>query len=303
LKAELWRVAKLGDRPTRTWDEAAYQWLIEKEAKASIKDDAAKIRWLTPHLRGKVLGELTRELIMKVTGEKSNSTANRYTALVRSIMNKAKKEWLWIDNVPAYFMRKEPKRRVRTLTHDQVHTLLSELPTHQRHIALFALCTGLRQNNVKNLTWSQVDLDKQVAFIQVTKNGDPLGVPLNVTAVKLLEKIKSESQTTELWDPVFTYRGKVLKQVNTKAWRRALLRADIKDFRWHDLRHVWATWHVQNGTPLFALQEMAGWKSEAMVRRYAYLAPDHLRQFTKATELHNYCTIPSLKDGAPLEPA
>jgi integrase len=303
LKAELWRTAKLGEKPIRTWDEAAYQWLIEKEGKATIDDDAAKIRWLTESFRGKTLGELTRAFVMKVTSVKSNSTANRYTALVRSIMNQAKREWQWIDTVPAYFMRKEPKRRVRSLTHVQVQTLLLELPQHQRDLVIFALCTGLRQGNVKSLTWAQVDFDMRTAFIHVTKNGEPLGVPLNDTAMSVLQRIKDSREETLPWQPVFMYRGKSLKQVNTKAWRSALLRAGIKDFRWHDLRHVWATWHVQNGTPLFALQEMAGWKSESMVRRYAYLSPEHLRKFTTATELHNYCTNVDAENQAPLEPA
>jgi integrase len=45
---------------------------------------------------------------------------------------------------------------------------------------------------------------------------------------------------------------------------------------YHDLRHVWASWHVQPGTPLFALQELAGWETERMVRRYAHLSGEHL---------------------------
>jgi integrase len=61
--------------------------------------------------------------------------------------------------------------------------------------------------------------------------------------------------------------------VNTKAWRNALKRAGVTDCRWHDLRHTWASWLIQNGTPLFDLQEMGGWKPAAMVRRYAHRAP------------------------------
>ncbi|UUZ52719.1 tyrosine-type recombinase/integrase [Massilia sp. H-1] len=53
-------------------------------------------------------------------------------------------------------------------------------------------------------------------------------------------------------------------------------RASIENFRWHDLRHTWASWHVQNGTPLHVLQELGGWESEAMVRRYAHLSASHL---------------------------
>ena len=68
-------------------------------------------------------------------------------------------------------------------------------------------------------------------------------------------------------------------QVSTKAWYAALTRAGIIDFRWHDLRHTWASWHVQNGTPLFALQELGGWESAEMVRRYAHLTAEHLAPY------------------------
>ena len=70
-------------------------------------------------------------------------------------------------------------------------------------------------------------------------------------------------------------------QLSTKAWYAALERAGIEDFRWHDLRHTWASWHVQNGTPLFALQELGGWESPEMVRRYAHLAADHLAPYAE----------------------
>lgn len=74
---------------------------------------------------------------------------------------------------------------------------------------------------------------------------------------------------------MFAYRGKPLPQVNTKAWRAALKRTGIHGFRWHDLRHTWASWHVQAGTPLHALQ-VGDWESAEMVRRYAHLSADHL---------------------------
>jgi integrase len=52
------------------------------------------------------------------------------------------------------------------------------------------------------------------------------------------------------------------------------------------LRHTWASWHVQSGTPLFALQELAGWETEKMVRRYAHLAADHLAVYAESLESH-----------------
>src|SRR3990167_8689363 len=76
---------------------------------------------------------------------------------------------------------------------------------------------------------------------------------------------------------VFTYCGKPIKQCNTKAWKKALKRVGIENFRWHDLRHTWASWHVQNGTSLQELQQLGGWSSFEMVLRYAHLSGDHLR--------------------------
>jgi integrase len=101
-------------------------------------------------------------------------------------------------------------------------------------------------------------------------------VPLNADAVALVRK-----QLGKHFTHVFSYRGKPITQVSIKAWYAALTRAGITDFRWHDLRHTWASWHVQAGTPLFALQEMGGWESPEMVRRYAHLAANHLAPYAE----------------------
>ncbi|MEQ1739139.1 MAG: tyrosine-type recombinase/integrase [Methyloglobulus sp.] len=78
---------------------------------------------------------------------------------------------------------------------------------------------------------------------------------------------------------VFTYSGKPITQMNTKAWRQALIQSGIDNFRWHDLRHTWASWHVQAGTPLHVLQELRRWESVDMVRRYAHLSSEHLTDY------------------------
>lgn len=83
---------------------------------------------------------------------------------------------------------------------------------------------------------------------------------------------------------VFTYYGKPVIKVGTKGWRQCLKRAGIENFTWHGLRHTWASWHVQSGTPLNALQELGGWSSYEMVMRYAHLAPDHLSSYANNLE-------------------
>ncbi len=103
-----------------------------------------------------------------------------------------------------------------------------------------------------------------------------IGVALNAEAMLVLRR-----QTEKHERFVFTYRDKQVTQVNTKAWKQALERAGITDFRWHDLRHTWASWHIQAGTPLAVLQELGGWESADMVRRYAHLAVDHLAEYAE----------------------
>jgi len=78
---------------------------------------------------------------------------------------------------------------------------------------------------------------------------------------------------------VFTFQGRPVTRANNHSWRKALARAGLTNFRWHDLRHTWASWHVQQGTPLHVLQELGGWCDYRMVRRYAHLSVEHLSSY------------------------
>ena len=285
LKAESWRIAKLGDKPRRTWDEAALKFLEETRYKKSHHDDVAKIRWLQRFFRGKYLDELNREAIARVgelkLKERTASTANRFLALIRSILRKAAFDWEWIDKPPMIKLYREPKRRVRYLTPAQATRLLDALPEHLADMVKFSLATGLRRANVTKLEWSQVDLTRRVAWIHgdQAKAGKPIHVTLNATALNVLAKqIGKHSK----W--VFTYKGNPVEQVNTKAWYKALERAGIENFRWHDLRHTWASWLTQQGVPLNVIQEMGAWESAEMVRRYAHLAPEQFAQHAKVVD-------------------
>lgn len=279
LKFDAWRVNKLGEKPKRTWDEAALKWLTETQRKVTHEADKGKIRWLQQFLRGHSLELIDRELIAAIGAAKaqqtSPATANRHLALIRAILRKAVYEWEWIEKAPKVKLYREAKRRIRWIAPEQAKLLLAELPEHQRNVVLFALATGLRQSNVIKLEWSQVDLNRRVAWIHAdqAKGRKDIHVSLNTVAVAVLK-----GQVGKHCSRVFTFRGRPINQANTKAWKSALKRAEIDNFRWHDLRHTWASWLVQNGTPLNVLQEMGAWESESMVRRYAHLAPAQLAQ-------------------------
>jgi len=272
----------LGTKPKYTWDEAAYKFLLETQHKATHERDKSKLRWLQQFLRNKPLNEIDRVLLDHIAqtkaSETSPSTANRFMALIRTILRKACHEWEWIDKTPKVRLFPEPKRRVRWLTPEQVKRLLAELPQHQQDMVIFALSTGLRQSNIINLEWNQINLERKAAWIHPdqAKARKAIHVPLNSIAIAILQQRLGEHSSR-----VFTYRGRPIAWANTRAWRNALKRAGIEDFRWHDLRHTWASMLAQQGTPMNVLQELGGWESEEMVRRYAHLSKPQLMQHSE----------------------
>jgi integrase len=297
LKVRHWEAQRLGVKPKRSWQEAAVRWVKETSDKRSHDKDVAKLRWLDRYLGRLMLHQVTREVIDQIAerkaGESSRSNANRYLALIRSILRRAKDDWEWMDRIPKVRLYREPKRRICFLTREQARRLLAELPAHLKAMAQFSLATGLRQRNVSYLQWDQVDLSRGVAWIHPdqAKAGRAIGVPLNEDALAVLRARLGEHKVY-----VFTFNGKPVDRCSTKAWKRALERAGIdRKFRWHDLRHTWASWHVQSGTRLQELMELGGWASYEMVLRYAHLATENLRAAAGRISDTNLTQQPNLR--------
>ncbi|MDL9985228.1 tyrosine-type recombinase/integrase [Providencia sp. PROV036] len=319
LKAEAWRVEKLGDYPSVTFDDACLRWLQEKEHKKSIDDDKTKIEYFLEFFSGKQLSSITENDILNSTSgminrkhkevwdiktaaakrngtkiEKyqpkaaSQATKARYLAFLRSLFKAAVEEWKWIGKSPTIKIRQKSEIRVRWLTKEEAATLIKCMPEIFKPVVIFALATGLRRSNILNLEWSQIDLQRKVAWIhpEDAKGGKAIGVALNNTACKVLKDQIGKHQRfvfvhTEAWhrsDGTPTAKVRKMRVDDNTAWKTGLRRAGIENFRFHDLRHTWASWLVQSGVPLSALQEMGGWESIEMVRRYAHLAPNHLTE-------------------------
>jgi len=280
LKAELWRQVKLGDKPKRSFDEAALRWLREKSHKKSLLDDAQRIQFWRKHCAKMTIDQISRQWVadrldaLKTRfGEPAtNGTKNRYLALLRSILRAAEREWEWIDRAPTFKSYVEPKRRIAYFTKEQAIDLIKALPVHWRPATVFALCTGLRRANVFGLRWEQVNVTQRVAWIypDEAKAGKMITVPLNDEAMAIIEMQRGKH-------PHLVFEG--LKEISTNTWRAALKRAELPGhLRWHDLRHTWASWHAMAGTPTSVLQELGGWASPEMVKKYAHLSPEYLAQ-------------------------
>ncbi len=278
LKNDIWNRQHPEVAKRHTWDEAALLWIREKTDKKSLKDDISMLRWLTPFLRGRYLDEITRPMIARIgeikKAESSPSRANRYLSLLRAIFNRSVRIWEWLPKAPAITLYREPKLRVRYLSPDEIRSVYLALPAHQRPIFLFSILTGLRRSNVLNLRWHQVNFQREVIVIDgdEMKAGRTHVVPMSDAVKTLLLNQRGQHP-----DFVFTYQGKRILDIKT-AFRRALRQAGITDYRWHDNRHNWASILNQKGVPQHELQEMGGWNSAEMVRRYAHLSPHKLKQ-------------------------
>ena len=279
VKAQSWDQLNLDVKPRYLWQDAVIRWMSETE-KRSIETDKYHLKWLRKHLDGVYLDEIDKNKIESIIHTKlkeaGTTRVNRTTGLIGSILNKANKEWNWINGVPHIRKFQEKGKRLRWLTHDEANHLLTELPEHTKAMAIFTLATGLREANVTHLEWSQIDMQNKIAWIysDQSKSGKTIRVPLNQDAINVLRQ-----QIGKHILRVFTYRDRPIGKVGTKCWRAALKRADIENFTWHGLRHTWASWHIQSGTPLNVLQELGGWSSYEMVQRYAHLAPEHLSNY------------------------
>jgi integrase len=297
-----------------TWDQAALAWLEDHQHRRSIEEIKRVLRWLTQHLRGKPLADITdgvirqlararredavnrRAIARAVAADKpapaakpaSGATVNRHLAQLSAVLHYAHRRG-WLATVPPIAKAAEPAKRVAWLTREQADALLAELPPHLAAMARFALATGLRESNIRLLTWQQVDTARAVCWFEAheMKAGRTHSVPLNPQALQVLAaqhgkhrrlvfplprwatKQHPDEPPRQVWD---SPTGKV----SSHAWRKACQRAGVPWLRFHDLRHTWASWHVQAGTPLPVLQELGGWASLAMVQRYAHLGNSHV---------------------------
>lgn len=286
LKADLWRVQFLGEKPRLLWQEAVVRFMRETQNKDQ-NGEIRMFRYFDTYFRDKYVDEIRRMHVDDIIQDKlkdgvSNATVNRYLQKLKAVLNKAHKEWEVKCSPPYIKLLKEPKKRVRWLTEAEATKVINLLPEHLADMVTFALETGLRESNITLLRWNQVDLSQKVVYIEgddILKSEKAFVVPLSDKAVEIIRR-----QIGKNWERVFTYKGKGVRRANTYAFKNAVKASGLEHFRFHDLRHTWATWHVQRGTPIEILQELGGWSDYKMVKRYAHFSHDHLKQYVNRAQ-------------------
>ena len=277
LKLDAYRETHFGIKPQRSWQEAVVRYLELKRTLRSFSDVQRICRFLDPYLGSMMLNQINGDVVWSVVqGETKRgnkpATVNRTLSTMRALLRMARDEWQWIDNFPKIKLLTGEVERNRWLTHADADRLIQNCAPHLAALVRFALATGCRASEITGLEWNRVDLDRRTAWLNKTKNGMPRGVPLNEDAIEVLEEQQGKNPKF-----CFTFRGEAIQRaISNTAWYSALEATGIEDFRFHDLRHTWASWHRQAGTSCDELKDLGGWKSRVMVDRYAKYATEHL---------------------------
>lgn len=257
-----------------TFDEMVEKYLAQYEKQR----DKYTVKPLMRFFSGLTLDRITTPLvndyrIMRLKKVKP-ATVYQELALMRRMFNVAIREWDWLRDNPVSrlsFSIGNKNARDRWLTGEEEQALLkfATNPWWLRPLLITALHTGMRKGEILNLKWSDVDFKRRCLTVQKSKNGTKRTIPMSNTLFKTLEEIKVRDITGR----VFPISDRSLRA----AFGKVIEKSGIEDFRFHDLRHTFATRLVQNGVDLYKVKELLGHKTIAMTMRYAHHYPESLR--------------------------
>ncbi|MGZ9140597.1 MAG: tyrosine-type recombinase/integrase, partial [Nitrospira sp.] len=212
-------------------------------------------------------------------GGAAAKTINNELTLLSHAFQLAVKEWEWVAENPVQKVSKEKVRNLieRWLTVEEEARLLAASPVWLQEIIVFAVNTGLRQSEILNLQWCNVDLFRRTITLLEQKNGGRDTLPVNA---KTLEVLKARAKVRSLKTDYVFFNGagnRMDARDLLRIFYPSMRKADVKRFRFHDLRHTFATRLVQAGCDIYTVQKLGRWKTISMVMRYAHHHPESLR--------------------------
>lgn len=199
------------------------------------------------------------------------ASLNRELAFLKTMFNLAV-EWGWLDENPAAKVKllKGEEKRLRILTRDELKRLIECAREPLKTIIQIAASTGMRKGEILNLRWKDIDFAHGFINVANSKNSESRSVPIDdFLRSKLLEMKKGKHSG----DFVFSRKNGNRVRCIKEAFKAACRRANLCDFRFHDLRHTAASLLAANGCDIITLQHILGHKTLAMTQRYAHLIP------------------------------
>jgi integrase len=205
------------------------------------------------------------------------ATVNRELAFLKHLYNVAIRDRK-TERTPFARLRllREPSGRVRYLSDEEEAALMEKLPSDaSRDRVQVLLQTGLRKSEFLGLRWKDVDLKVGVLTIPRSKNGETRHVPMTSTVRAIIGRLPRPINNSALVFP--NSAGGADLRWAERTFPAAVRAAEIEDFRLHDSRHTFASRLAMEGVDPLTIKELGGWKSLAMVQRYAHLSPSHRR--------------------------
>jgi len=198
------------------------------------------------------------------------ATVNRELALLKHMYSKAI-EWGKYEENPAKKVKllKGEVKRVRFLMPDDVQKLLSNCADHLKPIVTVAVHTGMRKGELLSLNWDQVNFEQGIISLLDTKNHERRDISMNETVKATLTGMERKGSYVFSAEDGGSF-GDVRRSFET-----ALRRSGIQDFRFHDLRHTFASNLVMESVDIMTVKELMGHKDLTMTLRYTHLAPNH----------------------------
>ncbi len=279
----------------KTFREMMDRYMAEHSIpkKASSEKDRSSLTHLLPFFGSYRTSQIKPSLINEYKGKRriqkaSPGTINRELALMKHAYSLAFKEWEWVQDNPVkkVSMEKEPPSRDRWLTDEEEAKLLLISPLWLRQMILFAVETGCRRGEMLSLSWRSVDLSRRVVTIFGSKTGEKRSIPLTQLAMDVLREREKEKVRSIQENLVFNHPPgqKVNFHTLRFAFEEALKKAKIENFRWHDLRHTFASRLAQSGVDPYSIQRLMGHKNFATTQRYAHHYVESLRKGIAALE-------------------
>lgn len=255
----------------------------------SRRDQKKQLEWWADNLGCLSLADVTPSIIAEQRdklskgktnrGDRTNATVNRYLAILSHLFTVSVKEWGWSHENPALKVTRlrEPRGRVRFLSDEERTKLLDVCKQSDSAflytVVVLALSTGARRMEILGLKWKDVDIARGMITLHETKNGERRVLVLTSLALELMKQ-HAKIRTLRC-DFVFPAKSFDKPIDITTPWETVLKRAEIDDFRFHDLRHSAASYLAMNGASLAEIAEILGHKTLQMVKRYAHLSDAH----------------------------
>lgn len=265
-----------------TFTELAAQYLAWAVRQRSFRSKAGFVKQLRAYFRNTKLGHLTVKEVERYQGEglksgKAPATVNRHIETLKHMFTKAV-EWELVDDVVLKRVRrvkllKENNRRLRFLSREESAALVAACEAHLKPVVVAAMNTGMRKEEILSLEWDRhIDLKHGFILLTDTKNGERRELPINQTLRAALSGLVRRIHCPFVF---CDNQGRRFRDVK-RSFASALRRVGLKDFRFHDLRHTFASQLVMAGVDLTTVSRLLGHKSLTMTLRYAHLAPAHM---------------------------